>query len=107
MRTFAISYDLARPQKNKHALATAIMSLGQAWARPLDNTWYVRAAASKDQICAQLAPLLEPEDGLVLHDIGDKVAALNTSVRWFKRRLAEEDTGNVILFPHPDQAAAA
>lgn len=107
MRTFAISYDLAQPQRNKHALATAIMSLGQAWARPLENTWYIRADASKDQICAQLAPLLEPEDGLILHDVGDKVAVLNTSLRWFRRRLASEAADNVIAFPQPGHAAAA
>lgn len=103
MRTFAISYDLASPQNNKHALATAIMGLGEAWARPLDATWYVRCSASRDQICSALASLLAAEDGLILHEVGDTVALLNTSLRWFRRKMAEQASGNVIAFPLPDQ----
>ena len=35
MRTFLISYDLAQPNANKNAINSAIMMLGQSWARPL------------------------------------------------------------------------
>ena len=59
MRTFLISYDLAHPNRNKHVLATAIMSLGQSWARPLEQTWYVRADTAEMDIESRLAGLLE------------------------------------------------
>ena len=38
MRTLIISYDLADPRRNKHALAQEIMAAGHSWARPLDQT---------------------------------------------------------------------
>ncbi len=41
MRTYLISYDLAKPNRNQHVLAQLIMGLGEKWARPLSNTWYV------------------------------------------------------------------
>ena len=31
------------PLRARHSLASAIMQLGEAWARPLDNTWYVQS----------------------------------------------------------------
>src|SRR5262245_52332934 len=41
MRTYLITYDLASPAR--HSLSGAIMQLGEAWARPLDTTWYVQS----------------------------------------------------------------
>jgi hypothetical protein len=40
MRTLLISYDLAKPHRNKHVLAQEIMSLGARWARPLKTPSY-------------------------------------------------------------------
>ncbi len=40
MRTYLISYDLTKPNRNQHVLAQLIMGLGDKWARPLVNTWY-------------------------------------------------------------------
>ena len=40
MRTYLITYDIANPAR--HSLSSAIMQLGDAWARPLDATWYVQ-----------------------------------------------------------------
>ncbi len=48
MRTLIISYDLAQPHRNKHVLAQQIMALGQSWARPLEQTWYVRTEAREE-----------------------------------------------------------
>ena len=48
MRTYLISYDLAKPHRNQHVLAQVIMGLGDKWARPLANTWYV--ASDRDEI---------------------------------------------------------
>jgi hypothetical protein len=50
MRTLIISYDLAQPHRNKHVLAQQIMALGQSWARPLEQTWYVRTESREEQV---------------------------------------------------------
>jgi len=50
MRLFLIVYDLVGSSPHKHAMATAIMNLGEAWARPLESTWYVRADTSEREI---------------------------------------------------------
>jgi hypothetical protein len=46
MRTLIISYDLANPHSNKHALAQEIMAAGHSWARPLDQTWYMKTVSA-------------------------------------------------------------
>ena len=50
MRTYLISYDLAKPHLTKHVIAHAIMAVGESWARPLEQTWYVRSEASQEAI---------------------------------------------------------
>ena len=69
MRTFLISYDLAKPNYNKHVLAQEIMSLGERWARPLEQTWYVTADESEAGIEARLASLLEENDGMLIQAV--------------------------------------
>ena len=71
MRTLIISYDLAQPHRNKHVLAQAIMGLGSSWARPLEQTWYVRTEANEDMIEHQLAGHLDPDDGLLIQAVKD------------------------------------
>jgi hypothetical protein len=66
MRTLIISYDLAQPHRNKHILAHHIMAIGNSWARPLEQTWYVRTDASEEEIEAQLRGALDPDDGLLI-----------------------------------------
>jgi hypothetical protein len=102
MRTFLISYDLAKPARNKHAIATAIMGLGTSWARPLENTWYVRADASEADVEAGLNSLLDVDDGLIVQAVQDKAALTNTSLRWFRQRRPWFDLeagSNVLAFP--------
>ena len=109
MRTFLISYDLARPNRNKHVLATAIMSLGQSWARPLEQTWYVRADAAETDIESRLSGLLDTDDGLIVQAVSDDAQLTNTSLRWFRQRRTPFDidtTTNVIAFPLPGMASA-
>jgi hypothetical protein len=104
MRTFLISYDLAHPNRNKHVLATAIMSLGQSWARPLEQTWYVRAETSEGDIEKRLAGLLDGDDGLIVQAVSDDAQLTNTSLRWFRQRRTPFDieaSTNVIAFPLP------
>lgn len=102
MRTFLISYDLARPNRNKHALATQIMALGQAWARPLEQTWYVRADIKERHIEQHLSGLIDADDGLLVQAVEDAAVLTNTSLRWFRHRRAGFDVeagSNVIAFP--------
>ena len=69
MRTLIISYDLAKPHRNKHIVAQAIMALGQSWARPLEQTWYIRTDASEALIELHLSTLLDPDDGLLIQAV--------------------------------------
>ena len=104
MRTLMISYDLAAPHQNKHVLAHQIMSLGGAWARPLDQTWYVRTDAREEQVVAELSGLLEADDGLIVQAVEEDAVLTNTALRWFHQRQAAveiDDESNVIAFPAP------
>jgi hypothetical protein len=108
MRTFLISYDLATPHRNKHVLATAIMALGQSWARPLEQTWYVRADQDECHIERKLAAFLDSDDGLIVQAVADDAILTNTSLRWFRQRRSEvEAAENIIAFPAPPAPPAA
>lgn len=107
MRTLIISYDLAKPHLNKHILAQAIMAIGNAWARPLEQTWYVRTEAREEQVEAQLAGLLDADDGLLIQAVKEDAVLTNTALRWFRQRRAGVEIGegsNVIAFPAPSPA---
>jgi hypothetical protein len=102
MRTLIISYDLAKPHRNKHILAQAIMALGQSWARPLEQTWYIRTDASEALIELHLSTLLDPDDGLLIQAVKDDAVLTNAALRWFRQRQAGVEIGpdtNVIAFP--------
>jgi hypothetical protein len=108
MRTFLIAYDLANPGRNRHALAAAIMSLGASWARPLDQTWFIKAACGEAEIEARLAGIVDENDGLIVQPVADTGALTNTSLRWFRQRAAAANDDavagkpgecNVIAFP--------
>lgn len=104
MHTLIISYDLANPHRNKHVLAQQIMGLGRSWARPLEQTWYIRTEAREEHIEAQLAGLLEPDDGLLIQSVMEDAVLTNTALRWFRQRRAAVEIGedsNVIAFPMP------
>lgn len=104
MRTYLISYDLAKPHISKHVVAQAIMSLGASWARPLDTTWYVRSDESEAVLEAWLSRYLEAEDGLLIQPVREEAVLTNTSLRWFRQRRAGIDVDehtNVIAFPLP------
>ena len=99
MRTFLVSYDLANPDMNQPYLADAIMALGEAWARPLANVWYLRTETSQDAIEARLARLLDEHDGLLVQAVREEAAFRNTGLRWFRRRRREEAASNIVAFP--------
>ena len=101
MRTFLISYDLASPATNRHAMTTAIMMLGATWARPLDQTWYITADLDEDDIHSVLANLLDDDDGLIVQCVSDDAHLANTSLRWFKQRPLPQEVvqTNIVAFP--------
>ncbi len=112
MRTFLVSYDLAKPDLNHPYIADAIMSLGTAWARPLANVWYLRADATDSdktgaEIEARLSRLLDEDDGLIVQETRGDALMLNTGLRWFRqRRPALTSTAeNVVAFPMTPAAA--
>jgi hypothetical protein len=84
MRTYLICYDIAAPERQ--ALAGAIMELGEAWARPLDSTWYVQSSERADAIEQRLHPFAHAADGLLIQEVGARALLLNTALRWFRRR---------------------
>jgi hypothetical protein len=102
MRTYLISYDLAKPHLTKHVVAQAVMALGHAWARPLEQTWYVRSRDKDSVLEARLAGVLDTDDGLLIQAVDDEAVLTNTALRWFRNRRPGVDTGgetNIIAFP--------
>ena len=108
MRTYLISYDLAHPTRNQHVLAQLIMGLGDKWARPLSNTWYVTSDREEFELESELREFLTEEDGLLIQATKRDAVLTNTSLRWFRQRRPGLDLapdGNVIAFPLPAIAA--
>jgi hypothetical protein len=106
MRTYLISYDLAKPNRNQHVLAQVIMGLGDKWARPLSNTWYVASDRDEADLEADLKDLLSDEDGLLIQAVKREAVLTNTSLRWFRQRRPGLDIApdsNIIAFPAPPQ----
>jgi len=102
MRTLLISYDLAKPHRNKHILAQEIMGLGSRWARPLENTWYVSTDRDEIEVEAKLASILDSDDGLLIQAVSEEAVLSNAQIRWFRQRRADTgtaETTNVIAFP--------
>jgi hypothetical protein len=101
MRTYLITYDLASPAR--HGLSSAIMQLGDAWARPLDTTWYVQSSQRAEALERRLEPHLDGEDGLLIQQVEANAVFLNTALRWFRKRRPESgaEVGNVVAFPVP------
>jgi len=85
------------------------MQLGQAWARPLDNVWYLRAEQTPAEIEASLSRHLRGEDGLVIQEARGAVTMLNTGLRWFRPRQRQDEevaVSNVVPFPAQIAASA-
>ena len=111
MRTFLIAYDLAHPDTARNRLVTEIMQIGEAWARPLASTWYVRTSERRRALEARLRPLLDTDDGLVIQEVEADAALLNTALRWFRQRRTDlsltvptHGSSNVVAFPAAHEA---
>jgi len=110
MRTYLIAYDLANPARNKHAIAQSIMTSGERWARPLEQTWYLTSGDSEAVLAERLGGLLDNDDGLLIQSVDDQAVLTNTSLRWFRQRRAGpeasgQNVANVVAFPAPAPAA--
>lgn len=102
MRTYVISYDLANPFANRHVVAQAIMEAGEAWARPLESTWYIKSEDDSDEIEARLKDLLNDDDGLLVQPVRGQAVMANTTLRWFHQRRPDfelPENSNVVAFP--------
>ena len=98
MRTYLITYDLA--DNSRHGLAGAIMQLGEAWARPLDSTWYVQSCERPDALERRLKDHLDGDDGLLIQQVEANAVLLNTALRWFRKRRQDNAAAtNVVAFP--------
>jgi hypothetical protein len=108
MRTYLVSYDLANPAMNEPYITDAIMVLGEAWARPLANVWYLRTDTDPSLIENRLARLLDEHDGLLVQAVREDAAFRNTGLRWFRRRRrdGEAEAGNIVAFPMPAETIA-
>ncbi len=106
MRTYLITIDPAAP--NRHRIFQAIMQLGDAWARPLETTWYVQSDERPGALEQRLAGQLEAGTGFLVQQVETAAVLRNTAVHWFrKRRSAEAAPDNVIAFPTQAVAEAA
>ncbi|MEL6375482.1 MAG: hypothetical protein AAFR04_16115 [Pseudomonadota bacterium] len=106
--TYLISYDLAEPATVRNILASEIMDLGEAWARPLASTWYVRTDEAPAAIESRLREHLDVDDGLLMQPVNDAALMLNTALRWFRKRRDDrrvDEASNVVAFQRVAQAA--
>ena len=109
MRTYLITYDLA--SSTRRTLSSAIMQLGEAWARPLETTWYVQSTERAEALERRLKPHLDGEDGLLIQHVESEALLFNTALRWFRKRRQESDAeaGIVVALPvraYPEAKAA-
>ena len=98
MRTYLITHDHA--DGPTPTLAAAIMQLGEAWARPLEATWYVQTKERAEVLETRLRGHLGGDDGLLIQPVETEAHLLNTSLRWFRRKAGGAgELGNVVAFP--------
>ena len=101
-RTLLIAYDLSQSSEARAQIAETLMSIGEAWARPLDTVWMLRTKLAAEAVEAKLAPLLGSDDGLMVQEARGEASFANTSLRWFRPRrqaaLAALETAAVLAF---------
>lgn len=89
MMTYLISYELSKSYQRKLILSQAIMSLGESWARPLENTWYIRSKDREHIIKEKLGKYIDSDDAFLIQNVDDEVTMVNTSLRWFKAKKSD------------------
>ena len=81
MMTYLISYELSNPLHRRHQISEAMMCIGESWARPLENTWYIRSKEDEDIITEKLGRLIDEDDALLIQTVDDEVTLLNTTLQ--------------------------
>jgi hypothetical protein len=107
MRTYLVTCDAAAPVR--HRVASAIMQLSDAWARPLDATWYVQSSLRPGAMRDELQGQLDPDAGLLIQEVEADAVLLNATLTWFRRRKPRTDAAeavNVVAFPAPAEPRA-
>jgi hypothetical protein len=105
-RTLLVAYDLPVSSETRPRIADALMSIGEAWARPLDTVWMLRTSLTAEALEDRLSPLLAADDGLMVQEARGEAAFANTGLRWFRprRRVASEALATAALLAFPDTA---
>lgn len=105
MRTYLINVDPAAP--NRHRIFQAIMQLGDAWARPMETTWYVQSDERADALERRLGGMLEAGTSFLIQQVETAAVLRNTTVHWFRKRRTETQRNNVVAFPAPQTVVEA
>lgn len=106
MRTYLINVDPAAP--NRHRIFQVIMQLGDAWARPMETTWYVQSGERPDALEQRLGRELAAGTSFLIQQVETAAVLHNTSVHWFRKRRAETaQANNVVAFPVVESVADA
>lgn len=102
-RTLIIAYELSQPSESRTQLAELLMSIGEAWARPLDTVWMLRTKLSPEAVEGRLSPLLGDDEGLMVQEARGEASFANTGLRWFRPRRSTAmealEMAAVIAFP--------
>lgn len=82
------------------------MAVGNRWARPLEQSWYVELNKGNAAIIEDaLAHLISDDDSLLVQQVSERALMTNTSVRWFKQRAGDVD--NIVTFPRADAVTSS
>lgn len=89
-RTYCIQYDLLQPGRNYQPLIAAIKQLGSTWAKPLESCFAIVTTMTSAQIRDSLTTHLDPNDKLLVTQIGPDWASRNLPKEvsdWFKQNV--------------------
>jgi hypothetical protein len=70
-KTYSINYNLRKPGRNYQSLINTIKSLSGLWAHPGGSHWFVSTNLSGPEIRARLYAVMDTNDQLYIHTVGD------------------------------------
>lgn len=86
-KTYSINYNLSNPGRNYQGLINMIKSLPGTWAHPGGSHWFVSTHLSGVEIRSRLKSVMDSNDQLYIHTVGDDWWTQNASteiVGWFQ-----------------------
>lgn len=90
-RTYTLQYDLYnKTGPNYDRLISAIKQLGTTWAKPLESCIAIVTTMTAAQIRDTLKPYLDPNDRLLVTQLGLDWASLNLAKEvneWFNKNV--------------------